>query len=245
MYRIQEAARISGVSVRTLHHYDHIGLLSPQKSDNQYRYYSEQDMARLQQILFYKYLGFQLKEIQQMLKKSQQDNVAILTHQLKLLRNEEAKLLTIIDTLEKTIQSAKGECTMTTEQKFEGLKYEDNEAYKQEAIQRYGKEVIEEAIAHQKGKEEIITEGFNRIFFRLAHNKGEGLAVTDDDTQAQVHALLEHLRCYSFNCSLEVFGQIGMGYVADNRFKQTIDQFGEGVAQYTCDAIQHYVTTHI
>ena len=60
MYMIKKASEISGVSVRMLHHYDEIGLLSPQKSENGYRYYTEEDMACLQTILFYKYLGFPL-----------------------------------------------------------------------------------------------------------------------------------------------------------------------------------------
>ena len=62
MYQIKEAAQLSGVSVKTLHHYDKIGLLVPQKSENGYRLYSEADLERLQIILFYKYLGFSLKK---------------------------------------------------------------------------------------------------------------------------------------------------------------------------------------
>lgn len=67
MYMIKKASEISGVSVRTLHHYDEIGLLVPQKAENGYHYYSEEDMANLQLILFYKYLGFPLKKIKSLL----------------------------------------------------------------------------------------------------------------------------------------------------------------------------------
>ena len=72
MYQIKEAAQLSGISVKTLHHYDKIGLLIPQKSENGYRVYSESDLERLQIILFYKYLGFSLKEIAELL--SQQED---------------------------------------------------------------------------------------------------------------------------------------------------------------------------
>ena len=77
MYLIKKVSEISGVSVRTLHHYDEIGLLSPRKNENGYRYYSEDDMSLLQMILFYKYLGFTLKQIKELL---QQDENALLTH---------------------------------------------------------------------------------------------------------------------------------------------------------------------
>lgn len=69
MYLIKKVSELSGVSVRTLHHYDEIGLLSPQKKENGYRYYSEEDISFLQMILFYKYLGFPLKKIKELLKK--------------------------------------------------------------------------------------------------------------------------------------------------------------------------------
>lgn len=77
MYMIKKASEISGVSVRMLHHYDEIGLLSPQKSENGYRYYTEEDLACLQTILFYKYLGFPLKKIKLLMAK---DNTELLTH---------------------------------------------------------------------------------------------------------------------------------------------------------------------
>ena len=63
MYLIKQVSEISGVSVRTLHHYDEIGLLSPKKQENGYRYYSDEELSQLQTILYYKYLGFSLKEI--------------------------------------------------------------------------------------------------------------------------------------------------------------------------------------
>ena len=88
MYLIKKVSEISGVSVRTLHHYDKIGLLSPQKQENGYRYYSEEDMSLLQMILFYKYLGFPLKKIKELLK---QEDGEILNHlriQLNLMRKE-------------------------------------------------------------------------------------------------------------------------------------------------------------
>ena len=146
MFLIKKVSEISGVSVRTLHHYDEIGLLSPKKNENGYRYYSEDDMSFLQMILFYKYLGFPLKQIKELLKQEDPEILYHLKKQLVLMQKEKQKLLTLIDTLEKTIESRERKITMSTKEKFKGFAYQDNEKYKQKAIDLYGKEVIEEAV---------------------------------------------------------------------------------------------------
>ena len=146
MFLIKKVSEISGVSVRTLQHYDEIGLLSPKKSENGYRYYSEDDMSFLQMILFYKYLGFPLKQIKELLKQEDPEILHHLKKQLVLMQKEKQKLLTLIDTLEKTIESRERKFTMSTKEKFKGFTYQDNEKYKQKAIDLYGKEVIEEAV---------------------------------------------------------------------------------------------------
>ena len=146
MFLIKKVSEISGVSVRTLHHYDEIGLLSPKKNEKGYRYYSEDDMSFLQMILFYKYLGFPLKQIKELLKQEDPEILHHLKKQLVLMQKEKQKLLTLIDTLEKTIKSRERKITMSTKEKFKGFAYQDNEKYKQKAIDLYGKEVIEEAV---------------------------------------------------------------------------------------------------
>ena len=146
MFLIKKVSEISGVSVRTLHHYDEIGLLSPKKNEKGYRYYSEDDMSFLQMILFYKYLGFPLKQIKELLKQEDPEILYHLKKQLVLMQKEKQKLLTLIDTLEKTIKSRERKITMSTKEKFKGFAYQDNEKYKQKAIDLYGKEVIEEAV---------------------------------------------------------------------------------------------------
>ena len=94
MYLIKKVSELSGVSVRTLHHYDEIGLLSPQKKENGYRYYTEEDITFLQMILFYKYLGFPLKKIKELLKKEDSEVLYHLKKQLDLMHKEKQKLLT-------------------------------------------------------------------------------------------------------------------------------------------------------
>ena len=241
MYLIKEVSEMSGVSVRTLHHYDEIGLLSPQKKENGYRYYSEEDISFLQMILFYKYLGFPLKKIKLLLKEEDTEVLSHLRKQLDLMQHEKEKLLTLIETLEKTILSQERRITMSNQEKFTGFVYQDNDQYKEAAINKYGKEVVEQAIDKQKGKEQEITDGFNQIFFAFADNMTQGLNPADKENIALAEQLHKHLCTYSFDCSLEVFSSIGYGYVQSPDFKKNIDQFGEGTAQYICDAIQQYV----
>lgn len=141
MYMIKKASETSGVSVRMLHHYDKIGLLSPQKSENGYRYYTEEDMACLQTILFYKYLGFPLKKIKSLIAK---DNTEILIHlkrQLNLMQKEKEKLLTLMETLQKTIDYEERKITMSTKEKFRGFVYQDNQKYEEMAITKQEKSI--------------------------------------------------------------------------------------------------------
>lgn len=241
MYLIKKVSDISGVSVRTLHHYDEIGLLSPRKNENGYRYYSEDDMSLLQMILFYKYLGFTLKQIKELL---QQDENELLTHlkkQLILMQAENQRLLTLIDTLEKTIESQERRMVMPMEEKFNGFTYQDNQKYKQAAIDLYGKEVIEKAIEKQKGREQELTDGFNKIFFAFSENMSNGLNATSHENIGLAKNLHKHLCRYAFDCPMDVFSGIGYGYVKNEEFKSNLDKFGEGTAQYVCDAIQKYV----
>ncbi|MDO4719857.1 MAG: MerR family transcriptional regulator [Peptostreptococcaceae bacterium] len=242
MYLAKKVSEMSGVSVRTLHYYDEIGLLSPQKHENGYRYYSEEDMSVLQTVLFYKYLGFSLKQIKELLRKGENELLPHLRNQLLLMQKEKERLLTLIDTLKKTIESQERRMAMSAKEKFKGFTYEDNQKYKQEAMALYGKEVIEQAVERQKGKEQEITEGFNEIFFAFAENMSKGIKAAAEENVKLSKKLHEHLCRYSFDCPKDVFASIGRGYVQNADFKNNLDRFGEGTAQYVSDAISQYVS---
>ncbi len=244
MYHIKEAAQLSGVSVKTLHHYDKIGLLVPLKSKNGYRTYSQEDLERLQVILYYKYLGFSLEKIAELLKGESSDLLPHLTRQLDYLTRERQHLDTLISTLQKTIQEQKGERKMTIEEKFTGFSYQDNQKYHQEAVEKYGQEVMGQALERQKGREDEAAATFNQVFQALAQNLKNGLAATAAENQEEAAKLLQAIRTYGFDCSIEVFGHIGKGYVYNPEFKENIDKFGSGTAQYTSDVIAAYVQTN-
>ena len=244
MYHIKEAAQLSGVSVKTLHYYDKIGLLVPLKSENGYRTYSQEDLERLQVILYYKYLGFSLEKIAELLKEDTTDILSHLTRQLDYLTQERQHLDTLISTLQKTIQEQKGEIKMTIQEKFTGFSYQDNQKYHQKAVEKYGQEVMDQAFERQNGREDEATAAFNQVFQALAQNLKNGLAATAAENQEEAAKLLQAIRTYGFDCSIEVFGHIGKGYVYNPEFKENIDKFGSGTAQYTSDAIAAYVQTN-
>ena len=244
MYHIKEAAQLSGVSVKTLHHYDKIGLLVPQKSENGYRTYCQADLERLQVILYYKYLGFSLEKIAELLSQDDQTLLPHLVRQLEYLQQERDRLDTLISTFRKTIQEEKGERKMTMKEKFAGFTYEDNQKYHQKAVEEYGQEVMSEALTRQNGREEESAAAFNQVFQSLAENMQQGLSVDATENQEQAARLLQAIRTYGFDCSIEVFGHIGKGYVYNPEFKENIDKFGSGTAQYTSDVIAAYVRTN-
>jgi DNA-binding transcriptional MerR regulator len=121
-YTVKELAKISGVSVRTLHWYDEIGLLKPfSKGANNYRYYEEQQLLRLQQILFFKELGFALNDIQRLLSQNDFDNIRALNAHRKILEDEIVRKNDLITTIDKTIQHLRGKEAMTDKELYYGF----------------------------------------------------------------------------------------------------------------------------
>lgn len=242
--RINEVVKLTGVSARTLQYYDKIGLLIPQKLDNGYRDYTEENLEKLQKILFYRFLKFKLNDIKELLE-GDFDNLKILEQQRELILREKEKFEVILHNIEKTISNYKGEQTMTIEEKFNGFKKEDLNKYENQAVEKYGKDTIEESKKRQSGREEIVTEEFNEVFRSMAKFKDENIDVAEKEVQSKVEDLYNNMNEYAFDCSIEVFSYIGKGYVHNPEFKKNIDKFGEGVAEYTSKAIEKYCSDRL
>ncbi|RMX14830.1 MerR family transcriptional regulator [Vandammella animalimorsus] len=241
MYLIKQAAKLSGVSVRTLHHYDRIGLLVPRKAANGYRYYDEENLNVLQQICFYKYLGFSLQDIRRLLTQPPRENLAVLREQRALLEKEKQRLMTLIRTIEQSIAALQGETTMTAQEKFAGFSYDD---YLVHAEEKYDC-CLEDILAKQKGQEKRMMEEFNALFFRFARHRQAQLPAAGREAQETTRQLHEFLKKYTCDepctCTLNMFAEMGELYVDNQSFQTGLDQFGEGTAQYARDAIRHYV----
>ena len=133
---------------------------------------------------------------------------------------------------------------MSIQEKFAGFNYQDHQKYHQEAVEKYGQEVMDQALERQSGREDEATAAFNQVFQALAQNLKNGLAATAVENQEEAAKLLQAIRTYGFDCSIEVFGHIGKGYIYNPEFKENIDKFGPGTAQYTSDVIAAYVQTN-
>ncbi|WP_314396129.1 MerR family transcriptional regulator [uncultured Gemella sp.] len=242
--RINEVAKLTGVSVRTLQYYDEIGLLIPEKLNNGYRDYSDENLDKLQKILFYRFLKFKLNDIKELLD-GDIDSLTILEQQRELILKEKEKFEIILYNIEKTIKTYKGEETMTIEEKFNGFKKEDLNKYEDQAIEKYGKETIEESKKRQSGKENIVTEKFNSVFRSMAEYRKNEINIEEKEVQSKVEELYNYMNKYAFDCSVEVFSYIGKGYSQNLEFKNNIDKFGEGVAEYTSKAIEVYCNSRL
>lgn len=242
--RINEVAKLTGVSARTLQYYDEIGLLIPEKLNNGYRDYSDENLDKLQKILFYRFLKFKLNDIKELLD-GDIDSLKILEQQRELILKEKEKFEIILHNIEKTIKTYKGEEIMTMEEKFNGFKKEDLNKYENQAIEKYGKETIEDSKKRQSGKEDVVAEQFNEVFRSMAEYKKDGISIEESKVQSRVEDLYNHMNQYAFDCSVEVFSYIGKGYVHNPEFKSNIDKFGEGVAEYTSKAIEVYCSSRL
>lgn len=235
--KVKEVADLTGVSVRTLHHYDEIGLLVPDSvTESGYRMYSNNNLATLQQILFFRELGFPLKKIKALLESPSFDRLEAFELQRDMLLAKRTQLDLMIDTISKTIQHEKGELPMTNEEKFKGFDFSHN-PYEQEARERWGDQAVDESSekAAQFGK--AFQDEMNRIYFKLADLRH----LPPDSAEAQEaigewYTLLNKIGSYS----LEAFKGLGEMYVADERFTKNIDQFGEGLAMFMRDAMGVY-----
>ena len=234
MYSIKQVAKLSGVSVRTLHYYDELGLLVPAKQENGYRLYSEDDLDILQHILFYRELAVPLKQIIQLLAQPQ-TRLEVLLQQQQLLQQQHQRLTQLIDTIEQTIRSEKGVSKMTAETKFQGFKKIDMVQYEAEARAKYGDEVVEESQRRQQSNE-AVDQAFNQIFERI--NQVKELDVTDTRVQAIVKDYFDVMRRYAFDCTVEQFRGIGQLFLNDERFRHNLNQFGDGTAEFLSAAMQ-------
>lgn len=239
----KELAELTGISVRTLHHYDKIGLLTPQKDDeNGYRHYSEQEVDKLQQILFFKELDFPLKKIKQILDDPSFDKSIALSLQYRLLTEKKKQIETMLKTLDQTIKNEKGEITMTNEEKFTGFDFSTN-PYEEEARKLWGDKVVEQANAKvnnmTKTEQLAIKESFEAEFHNLAAVRKHSPA--SQEAQLAIDHFFHYLNDTHGNIySLETFRGLGEMYVADERFTKNIDKFGDSLALFLKDAMRVY-----
>ena len=242
--QIKEFAELTGVSVRTLHYYDEIGLLKPCFVDEQngYRFYDEGSIERMQEILFYRELDFSLKSIGEILALPSYDKQKALVKQKRLLMLKKNRLERLIETLE---QAEKGEITMSI---FDNSEYEiARQQYEIEAKQRWGatsayKESKVKTAGYSKDKWNDILGGMNCIFAEFAECKRCGEYAGSNTAQQLVKKLQDYITANFYHCTNEILAGLGQMYVCDERFKSNIDSHGEGTAEFATEAIKIFLT---
>ena len=143
-YSVRQLSRLAGVSVRTLHLYDEMGLLKPaRRTEKGYRWYEEKELLRLQQILFYKELDFPLKEIAEILDEPAFDRIRALEGHRKALQGRRQRVDDMLSTIDKTIQHLKKETMLSHEELYRGLPKEQAAGWREEATQKWGKDAVE------------------------------------------------------------------------------------------------------
>lgn len=239
----KEVAKLTGISVRTLHHYDDIGLLCPKRNEeNGYRKYSEEDMDRLQQILFFRECGFPLAKIQKMLTSSTFDREEAFELQKKYLMHEKQRIETMLDTLNKSMKLIKGEITMNIQEKFNGFDM-NNDPYEEEARRLYGDEVIDKSKAHaaslNRAGESSVLQGLNELFTELAAIRNEN---TDSIiTQKAMEKMYQYFnKSFGYEYTPQAFAGVGQLYITDARFTENIEQYGKGLSRFLAEAMKIY-----
>ena len=236
--QIKKFAELTGVSVRTLHYYDEIGLLKPSSVDRftGYRYYDESSVLRMQEILFYRELDFSLKSIAEILSSPNYDREKALKEQKKLLTLKKERLERLILSIDNAV---KGENVMSA---FDNSEFE---AYKAETKEKWGNtkayaEFSEKTKEYSKERFADINSGLENIFRDFAELMQSGAEPDSVDAQTLVKKLQDYITENYYTCTDEILAGLGQMYMADERFKNNIDKYASGTAEFVSKAISIY-----
>ena len=242
-YTVGRAAEIAGVTVRTLHHYDEIGLLTPgERTSGGVRRYDDADLERLQQILLYRELGFTLDEIATILDDPDVEARAHLRRQHGLLQDRISRLQEMVAAVEYMLEAQKMGINLTPEEKFEVFGDFDPDAYTEEVEQRWGNTDAYQESARKTAR--YTKDDWLRIQQESGDLMTRWLAAFDAGTPAESQDAMdlaeEHrqqIGKFFYNCTFEIHVGLAEMYLADPRFTKHYEDQRAGLAQYVHDAI--------
>jgi len=243
-HTVGDVAKLAHVSVRTLHHYDETGLLVPsERSGAGYRLYTTEDLERLQQVLFYKELGFSLEEIRELMADPAFDRAEALLVQRELVREQAVRLEALLGLIDKTLASIGGGIRMTKEDMFEVFADFDPAEYEDEVQERWGdtdayKESARRTARYSKQDWQRYKEEAEAVTLAMAALMDEGVPPTDPRAVEAVEQHRMLIDRWFYPCSRQMHAGLGQMYVSDPRFKKNYEKTREGLAQYVCDATQ-------
>lgn len=249
-YTINKIAQTAGVTLRTLRYYDRIGLLVPSgRTEARYRLYSDEDLERLQQILFFRELDFPLEKIGQLLRDPAYDRKEALKMQIRFLEKRAERYLKLTELAKETLQNLEGGIKMDNKEMFKAFDYdkmmEEQKQYEDEVKERWGatdayKISTERASKYTREDWERINAENEAILKEMIECFTKGVPYDDSRMMEVCDRARSQMNKYFYPCSLEMYSCLGNMYVTDERFTAYYDKFAPGLAAYYNEAIQHY-----
>ena len=232
MMTVHEVSKLTGLSVRALHHYDAIGLLKPTAvTEAGYRLYGMEELDRLQTILLFRELGTPLKEIKTILDAPGFDRAEALKYQIGLLKIKREHITGLISLAESILEKG-------TDMDFTAFDDSKQKAYAEEAKRRWGDSSAWREY-EEKGPSSSAAEGLMELFARFG--KLKDLPPEGPEAQAAVEKLRAFISENYYNCTCEILHGLGQMYVSDPRFRENIDRAGGGgTAEFAARAIEAY-----
>ena len=248
-YSISQLSKLAGVSSRTLRYYEEIGLLIPRGKDvNGYRYYDSAQVDKLQQIMFYRSFDIELEEIKNILASDSFDPIKTLESHLVKLENQKSKINRLIDNVNKTIMSLKGETTMSDKEKFAAFKQnivdENEKKYGGEIRKKYGDKTVDET---NKKILDMSQESWNSLeeltaLLNATLKEATQQADPASETAQKACALHKEWLGYYWNFyNKEAHLNLCLMYTQDERFKEYYEKIAPGCADFLYEAMKIYL----
>ncbi len=243
MFTVKQLSTLAGVTPRTLHHYDEIGLLKPSRiGDNGYRYYGEESLLRLQQILFYRELDMPLEDIRKIMGRRDFDVLSALESHKQSLKKQMERTQRLLRTVDNTIEHLKGKNKMSNKNLFEGFSEEEQEKLAQEAEQKYDPETVRESNRKWKSyskdkKEAILAEG-KSIYVDLAAAMSKGAG--SKEVQAVIARWHDHMQYFWSPNDDQLLGLADL-YNDDPRFRENYEKVAPDLSEFVREAVKVYV----
>lgn len=249
-YTIKQIAKLTGISVRTLHHYDQIGLLTPKRnSKNEYREYSEPDLIILQQILFFKEIDLPLEQIEKIIKNPNFDNTIALKDHKRLITLKKERLEKLLHTIDKTINTLNKNKPMNNDELFSSFSLQQIEKYTNEAKEKWGhteafKQSQKRVGKMSKSEIKKISDEQIELAQNIAEYMKSKLSTESIKTQKLIEKHYNQLR-YFYEPTKEIYKGLADIYVSDPRFKLYFENISLGLAQYMHDAMIFFINKNL
>lgn len=242
-YTVKQLADLAFVSVRTLHFYDEVGLLKPAfTAKNGYRVYEEKELLRLQQILFFRELGFSLDEIREIIDAPNFSVLIALRDHKKSIELQKKRLDGLLATIDKTIGKVQNKKYMKDEELYGSFTKEEMEKYQEEARQKWGNTDAQSQVrVKEMGKDglnQVLKEN-SKLTEEIASRMKNGDSPTDTNIQNLIAKHYVALRAF-YEPNTELYRGLAEMYIADERFKATYEKVAQGLAQFMRDTMVYY-----